>query len=443
MLQLLTPIWMLLSAGIIVPVIIHLWNRRPARILRVGSISLITATAVRHSRSWRVSDWWLLLLRCLLILLLALLLAEPVWRQPLASRHQKGWVIVEPAVYNIFQPQVDSLLQQGFQLRTWDTGFRHCRKEELFAPPADSAPPPYWTLLRKLATKVPADFSIYLFTGNQLRRFQGERPALALNLRWYMAPATDTLLQWNAVSYPLAGDSTRILYGRSSPDAIFFIPRDTLTTDTAGLRFTVYTDRFPDDARYLQAALLAIQQYTGRKIKIVTVTNVAQLPAQQDWLWWLSEQPVPAAVKAGHILKYATGNPQTNNGYITGTDIRIFKSIQAPDSIPAIWRDGYGKPVLSADYTLYTRFHPAWSDLVWQESFPQQLLQLIFPVVTDPAHDLRRIDPAQAQPATGKSRHTAGSMEDIPLDKACWLLFMLVFCLERYLSLRKKVTRDA
>ena len=49
-----------------------------------------------------------------------------------------------------------------------------------------------------------------------------------------------------------------------------------------------------------------------------------------------------------------------------------------------IWRDGFGDPVLSLEkqeqsnlYHFYSRFDPAWSDLVWSDDFPKMLLKLI------------------------------------------------------------------
>lgn len=443
MLHLLQPIWMILTAGITIPLFIHLWHRRPGKVLKVGSIQLLTATSVRHARSRHISDWWLLILRCLLILLLALLLSQPVWRQPLNTRNTKGWVIVEPLAYKPFQSQVDSLVQAGYQLHGFDTGFAHLRS--INAIMEDTAQIPYWELLRLLSAKIPAGLPVYLFTGNQLQRFRGTKPTIALNLRWKTISPPDSVNNWDAYTYPLATDSQRVIKGRSTPAGTVFYSRDTAAgKDTATLYCTIYTDKYPSDARYLSAALQAVQQYTQRKIKITTVRQPAQVPSSQDWLWWLSDQQVPASVRAGETIAYATGEPQNSNAFIPGTGIKIFKRITTTDTSAAIWKDAYGMPLLTRQ-RLYTHLDPAWNGLVWSAEFPQWLLEILFPQKEDQSHDRRVIDPLQLQvpaPAPG-TRVNAGisPVNTTRLDKLTWIILFLLFCVERYVALKtKKIT---
>ncbi|MEJ0102079.1 MAG: BatA domain-containing protein [Bacteroidota bacterium] len=64
MFQLLQPLWLYVLTGISIPVIIHFWNQRPGKILKVGSVSLITDDSKEYKRSLKLSDLLLLLLRC-------------------------------------------------------------------------------------------------------------------------------------------------------------------------------------------------------------------------------------------------------------------------------------------------------------------------------------------------------------------------------------------
>jgi hypothetical protein len=439
LLHLLQPIWMLITAGVSIPVFIHLWHQRPGKVLKIGSIQLLQAASLRHARSWRISEWWLLLLRCLLILLLAVLLSKPVWQQPLTSRTGKGWVLMEAAAYPRFQPMIDSLLQAGYQVRTFDTAFSKTTVKEL--PASDTGQLPYWQTLLHLSKKVPADFRIYLFTGNRLVRFQGNRPALALNLHWYTYTPADSVSNWNAYTYPLAHDSLRIVKGYSSPGGTSFYDRDTLTaTDTAVVRITIYADKYAADARYLYAAMEAVQQYTKRKIVITSTQQIQQVPSSQDWLWWLSDQPVPEGIKTTHVVKYATGKATMESSLLAGSTIPVYKIIPTNDTATALWKDAYGQTLLTGNYTLYTHLHPAWNGMVWSNEFPARLLQLLFPAEEDHIHDRRAIDPQQLQPSlvNNKQAGTPSIMEDTHLDNSCWLLLLLVFCIERYLSLRQK-----
>jgi len=69
------------AAGIIIPGIIHFWNRKQSKILKIGSISLLTQSYKQQAKSLQLQQRLLLLLRCLLILLIALLLSHPVWEE--------------------------------------------------------------------------------------------------------------------------------------------------------------------------------------------------------------------------------------------------------------------------------------------------------------------------------------------------------------------------
>jgi UDP-N-acetylglucosamine:LPS N-acetylglucosamine transferase len=54
-------------AALSIPVIIHLWNIRPGKTLKVGSISLITEASKSTKRSFKLLDILLLIIRCLLL----------------------------------------------------------------------------------------------------------------------------------------------------------------------------------------------------------------------------------------------------------------------------------------------------------------------------------------------------------------------------------------
>lgn len=434
---------MTLAAGIAVPVFIHLWHRRPGKVLRISSIQLLSAASVRHARSWRVSDWWLLLLRCLLIILLALLLSQPVWRQPLTTRTVKGWVIAEQTAYPAFRTQIDSLLRQGFQLHTPDTGFARLHRPDDIPP--DTAGVTYWQLLQALSLKVPADLPVYLFTGNRLARFSGPMPAVALTLHWQTMTPPDSVSNWNDYTYLADNDSLRIRQGRSTPSGTTFSVFDTLpgAANTITLQYTIYTDKYQEDARYLAAALKAVQQYTHRKINLLTVKQVSAIPASQDCLWWLSDSPLPAGINAGRTIRYAAGTPQSIAATIGGTNIRVFQRLPVEDTTGAAWPDSYGNPLLAKDQ-LYTHFNPAWNELPWSGELPEKLLELLYPAAADKQHDRRSIDTRQlVLPARAVAvKPVVIPQQETPLEKITWTALLLVFCAERYLSFKTKSANE-
>ena len=63
MFHLLEPIWLAAMAAISVPVAVHLWNDRRGKVLRIGSVALLSGVTKRLAWSRRITQWWLLLLR--------------------------------------------------------------------------------------------------------------------------------------------------------------------------------------------------------------------------------------------------------------------------------------------------------------------------------------------------------------------------------------------
>src|ERR1700709_2006379 len=109
---LLNPIWLYALAALSIPVAIHLWNVRPGKTLKVGSIALMNESAQKSSRSLKLHDILLLLVRCLLLALVALVSTMPLWQKQINSSTIKGWVLLPrehlKEGYGKFKPAIDS-----------------------------------------------------------------------------------------------------------------------------------------------------------------------------------------------------------------------------------------------------------------------------------------------------------------------------------------------
>src|ERR1700754_3022267 len=110
----LQPIWLAAMAGIILPAIVHLWNDRRGKVLRIGSITLLEGASQRLSWSRQLSQWWLLLVRCLLVMALAFLLAAPYWKVQDAGK-KKGWVLTDTGATTVRGRVIASLLAAGWE----------------------------------------------------------------------------------------------------------------------------------------------------------------------------------------------------------------------------------------------------------------------------------------------------------------------------------------
>jgi len=405
-LQLLNPSWLWAFAGIIIPVLVHLWHIKTGKTLKIGSIALLGESARQSARSFRLTDWLLLLLRCLLLLLLALLLTEPLWQKQAGPAKTKGWVLMEKEplkeVYARFKPQIDSLLKAGYELHQFDTSFKAIKLAEVLKDTVkikpNPKPRPYWALLKLLEQQLPQKAQVYLFASNQLQHFQGSRPELSVNLNWKTYTPSDSVSTWIQNAFLTSTDSIRLVVGNSKPSGTSFSTinlqsadrgnsrfnvsfeegkpvvglknssQRPVSVDTSTLKITVYQNQFPADAAYLEAALQAVKKFSGRKMKINLANNPNQIKPKQNWVFWLSDQIIPKnfnpkLVNNGRVFKYETGKPQAINSWISsGEDfagsiagpINLYqhfladkRSIADP-GMETIWQDGFGGQVLSS-----------------------------------------------------------------------------------------------
>jgi hypothetical protein len=428
--QFLQPIWFSALAGIAVPVIIHLWNQRPGKTLKVGSVSLVAESLQRYQNRLQLSEILLLILRCLLIVFIVLALAGPEWRSA-TGKNAKGWVLTNrpglSTTYQHFRPIMDSLLLAGFEFHFFEEGFKKEKLEHALADSGNSrAGSSYRTLVAALDRQTDTALPVYIFTDHYLHNFNGDRTAVGLNLHWYMY----------------------------NPDSAVVLTAG----DTAALHITIFTGHYTSDAHYLLAALEAIRQFTKKNIGIQLVTGFQDIPAQQDWLFCL-EETIPAyKFDAKNVLFYAGGNAQhiasvilpAGEALFTPVDVNnlVIEKDSAEQLYDVRWQDGFGHPVLTVQqqagqtrYKLYTHINPAWTELPWSDNFPSVLYGLLYPdQATKSFRDRENktmIDPVQAMPLMRSSKEDntkPGSYTVTALAGVCWLVVFVLFFAERSLS---------
>ncbi len=496
--QFLNPIWLFAIAAISIPVVIHLWNIKAGKTLKVGSIALITAAAQKSSRSFKLNDLLLFLVRCLFLLILAFLLAMPVWQRYLSNNKAKGWLLIPKEnlkeSYTQFKPAIDSLTKAGYEFHYFDKDFAKVDLNKVLLDSALKDQPKevnYWNLVTGLNEKLSADIPAYVFTSNQARYFTGNKPSVSLNLHWQTFTPADSTSTWIESAWFTNNNSIKVIEGNSKPSGAYFTnyiiqsegdpksrftvdvnhgkpvislkgaPQKVTTIDTSSLKIAIYADQYKAEASYLKAALTAVGDFTQRKTIIRQYTDAGQIPTGQSWLFWLSDKPVGAndLKKSDHLLNYEQGK-QINasssikiNGAFSLTDqvteIAIYKLIKE-ESLPnahSVWTDGYGNPILSkqrdhqsTQYHFYSHFNPAWNDLVWSDNFPKLLLNLIIYNTDNElvnGIDLIKIDEQQLMPNITSSAKNIGTdkiTDQVDLSHYFWLLLAGIFFVERWLA---------
>ena len=488
----LSPIWLFSVAAISIPLLIHLWNIRPGKTLKVGSIALIENSSRKHSRSFKLLDILLLLLRCLLLITVAFVLAMPYLKKHAAINAGKGWLLIPKEdfkeAYQKFKPKADSLLNAGYELHYFNSDFPKTTVQQALADSTgiyNARHTSYWNLLQQLERQVPGSLPVYLITPDMLNKFTGYKPNIALKLQWQTYTPADSVATRIKSAWFTADKDVHVLVNTSKPSGTFYhteninpaalknsaytisiangkatisLKKETLTPvgiDTAALKIDVFSGSNLQDAGYVNAGLLTIGQFTQRNI-IVKPYIKSNEPVTKAWLFWLSDKPLDKSIltRYSNVLMYETGKAAAVDSWIISGSkgnepVPLYRYVKNNNKTGEdVWKDGFGNPVLTAGlngktmlYHFYSHFNPAWNDLVWNADFPKIMLQLIM-TVKEPLYvstgDRRRIDHRQMLPNSVKGLVQQGNYKSrIDIAHYFWLFLALIFILERWLAHRK------
>ncbi|MFD1870830.1 BatA domain-containing protein [Hymenobacter bucti] len=410
LLALTTPSALLALLGLLVPLAIHLWNRRPGQEVAVGSLRWLTAGANRRLRNLRLEQVLLLLLRAALLAVLAVAVAGPVWRQ--VRPGGRGQVLISPELAGTsslaaVRPSIDSLRRRGYALRWLGEGLPKISKaawradslgrqtDSVRALSQGATVGFAWERIRQAADTF-AGQPLHVLTPATLRGAQGTHSVLPANMTWQTLPLTTETTWLQAASG--SRDSLRLLLGHSTERQTTFrtvavarpaagqqltgpalpplryeapntglaqvqplpiTPADSgwaqpaVPVRPAALRVWVYTTpAYTEDARYLRAALRAASAGLPGPLALTVATTLPDPASAPDWLFWLSAAPVPAAWRGRvgqglHLWQSATGPGVA--------DTTALAALALEESTPVtIWR--------RAQQPVNTAAEPLWTD---------------------------------------------------------------------------------
>ena len=460
-------IWLWALAGIAIPLLIHLWNVRKGRTIKIGSIKLFTDTAVSRARSLRFTDLFLLMVRCLLFLMLAMFVAQP-FLSSRSTSNQQGWLLIERShawsLYQAYGKEIDSLLGKDFELHEFGGDFGSMKLSDSSTHKMSERG--YWDLLRKLDKIVPAGVPVYIYSGNQLSRFKGDRPNVSLDVQWKTSSTSGTTT-WIESAYLDNTDSVVVVTGRATGERTsfsqFVLPKNavrgwddkpeieyegnTAAVDTTSLTIGIYAEPGTNDGKYLSGAIEAVRESSRRNIKVISIKS-AEAPRGLDWLFWLSHQKLPEQIEAKNTFTYGSGQTKKVHTSFSidagGSLIPVYQLHPSPegDGLKA-WRTGTGETMMTVDvranrYMFYSRLDPVWNDWVWQEEFPQFVLELLYPRVHQAKIDNRIIDPLQLMPVISKKEHTKAALVTKDVSQWFWFMAFGLFLLERVIVYRRQ-----
>ena len=295
-------LWALL--GLLVPLAIHLWSKKEAKTIKIGSIQLLDESNSRQSSSIQLNEWFLLLLRMLIIALVVLLMAGPKWRTK--GNQKEITYLVEASIANeaSISTILDSL-QEDSPVLLLKNGFPAWEAEANYQ--TDKEQPNYWQLVQKMDS-LRSD-SVVVFTKALVKGIKSMRPSTQKKIHWVVMESEETqdipLLAFNGESgvelitssrsgrtteirketlaegFEVINDSLRLL--SEEPTMIPLKTRGTLVIN-------LYTDEnFEREEKYIEASFRALSVFLKREIVIQKEEKSTDNPV--DLNIWLSNEP--------------------------------------------------------------------------------------------------------------------------------------------------------
>ncbi len=319
-------LWALL--GLLVPIAIHLWSKKEAKTIKIGSVQLLSESKSRQSSSIQLNEWWLLLLRMAIISLITLVMAKPQWQSKV--NNSKLTYIIEPEfVKNEKFMARFTDLQADQEIRLLQSGLPISDIE--YTNSEDFRSVDYWSLASEM-NALQTD-SIIVFSNGYAKGLKGARPETNHDINWIVLDSTQivempllayqkekNIILFTANNSPVAskiatknielgdvyqltsnGDSLQVLSSNSNSTKIPLIQQPALEVSL------VYTDSLSADKTYIAAALAALSTYLNRDIKVESsLDNEVLENKESDLTIWLSIKPAPVSAQKKLVFKNDT-----------------------------------------------------------------------------------------------------------------------------------------
>ncbi|MGB5244636.1 MAG: BatA domain-containing protein [Lutimonas sp.] len=421
----LAPIYFWTLLGLIIPLLIHLWNRKKINTIKIGSIQLLKESNPKQARSFRLNEWVLLFLRMLMIGVLTFLLVGPALNKPVSKAELT--VIIEPRILlnNAFSSVLDTFSYA--EIRLLQPGLPIYEKEAEID--VDSRPN-YWQLAQEME-ELAAD-SIVVFTNALTRGIKGIRPSSSSRINWVLIPASKTDKHY--LSAQKKGDSIQFLIAHSENqhlsmtkenislsnkqmemnkmgDSILFLfgnqEKLSLKPETTLEVAILFEEETAGIMQLCKASLGAMGEYLSQPIRIQSVKNEEELDQlNYDLVIFLNESPIDLVTKK--------------------------KLIYQPDSTARHFIEP------GRDKTTFLLTKQLNTSEVLSAHFPEKLWK----IVSDDEELSRKIDLADERqmdlsllkPKKIGKEFELGSVHKMPISPWLWILFIMIFVAERILS---------
>lgn len=230
--QFLNPYYLFAALGLLIPLLIHLWNRQRARVQKTGSIQWLIEAEITRVNRIQFHDITRFILRASIIIVFVLILMELVLpREATRENPARRWLLVEPALpaRDFVKIYADSLEKLGWEVHFLMPGFPRYDHLDSLWQKGNVFDLDYWALLKDLEqSEIPLD-SIILLSQRKQVNFQGKLPQIQLSLKWQTLPPEkkpDIIY----AARDLGNDSLEVVLGHRE-ESIFHLENKTIPKD--------------------------------------------------------------------------------------------------------------------------------------------------------------------------------------------------------------------
>jgi hypothetical protein len=417
--------------GLLVPIAIHLWSKKEAKTIKIGSVQLLSESKSNQSSSIQLNEWWLLLLRMAIISLLTLLMAKPEWTSKVSNSTLT--YIIEPELIEHIS------FMSRFKELGENQEVRLLLEELPLIEDADqinkkSKVQDYWALATE--TDALQTDSIIVFTNGYAKGLKGARPETKHRINWIVLDSVpskytpliaykkenelklftgisnvgETKIARKSISlgkeYALdsAGDSLVI----TKTDTQIKVP----VVNEKAIHVTLYySDSLTSDKTYIEAALKTISLYMDRDIKVESrLDSGIDINQETDLTIWLSYKSLSDSSTKILLLKE---DPMAHSMIIEGKKDNTF----------------YLTKRITSENAISERLTEKLLNLL---DIHKELKELLIDV------DNRRVTESELQTTYVANNYKQKQLASWNLNLYLWMILFVLLLIERFVAYKRK-----
>ena len=421
-----SPIALAALGAVIVPILIHLFNRSRGQLVIVGTLDFVRGAKSKRVTEIKLMHLLLLMLRIVIFVLIALIMAglsldhapslrgttvyiTPTWLSAASDADRQQ--LMETGADNLYLIDNEDIISIEINSLSDFSNEKHTQETVS------------GQLLARLST-VRHDGPVHVFASNLAREMSDLSALSRHDVTWHLA----SVANMQELAPPV-------------------------------LRLALFQEKgFESQGLVLTEALKRIEDHRSINIELDLIgADATGIEPKTDWLFWLADGAPENATSLlspdAKILRFSgdsAGNarPETimlGEYPFTAFDAAPDSGIAMETSVP-LWRTETGVPLLSRAALMGRQeyvFHFSLTDgprgLASQPDFPVVLLSLL----TDGAHSLTRHPAATINPPTAPEQANGSNSASLlrnlkPLQTWLAALAFLLWLLERYLSERAR-----